>query len=189
MEREDTIAGRAWWAYNALPLEDGEPPPPTVLDARADVGRGTLRRLFRGERTPTAENLAKLARELRVSPGWLSFGGDEWPTLSRPLPPRPGTAGAAPSRTIAHDARYPTLHALVERLRGGRYPDAFLAEVLATAANYAGEAHDLPEQTWQITIDHLWADWRGKAHREIDQRDEMSEERRGPTSKKRGRKK
>lgn len=93
-----TFAARAWFAYHCLPRDqDGKPPASTALEAANGLNRGKLGKIFRdGAPQIPIKTLRSAAAALGVAPEWLESGEGPPPTLSGPLPPRPGTfSGAA----------------------------------------------------------------------------------------------
>lgn len=177
VKMDTTVAERAWWAYHCLPRDKrGKPPAATRLESSVGLGRGTLGRLFSGERVPIPENLEKAATALEVTSAWLTFGEGVAPSLTGPLPPRPGTDVPAwqppsppPEVIVEKPVRYENLRRVVTSMRGER-PDEFLDEVLVSAALYSPT--DLPEMSWKAMLDGLYAEWRGKAEPDVLPADE-----------------
>jgi len=89
-----TLADRAWFAYHCLPRDRrGKLPFLKELELEHGLSGGTLSHMMSGRRSQFRfETMPKISEALRVSEPWLR--GDEdarGPTLTGPLPPRPGT--------------------------------------------------------------------------------------------------
>lgn len=155
----ESLPERAWWAYQCLPRDaSGKPPASTKLDVDHGLGRGTLLRLFKGERTPGGDTMVRVARALGVSVGWLLAGEGAAPKPSGPLAPRPG----APVETVVEKvARYDALRRMVASWRA-RFPTR--AEWLDGQLLHAAlsSAEDRSEAEWNRWLTEAWAAERGK---------------------------
>lgn len=86
---KETLNDRVWYAFHCLQRVRGKPPAATAVEAQHDISRGTLSRLFKGDRkTVDNETLAKLATALNVTTDWLSRGIGERPKLTGAIRPR-----------------------------------------------------------------------------------------------------
>lgn len=94
MPTTDSIADRAWLAYQCLPRDKaGNLPSVRTLEDAYDLSRSMLSRLFSGERTKLQPaTWPKVALALRAPTIWLMQGEGKGPTIVGALPPlRPGT--------------------------------------------------------------------------------------------------
>jgi len=87
-----TLGDRVWYAIHCLPRRDeGQVPDMKSLELRAGISNGTIGKLVKGARTrPAAKTVSSLAAVLGVGVPWLLDGVGVSPTLTGPLPPRPG---------------------------------------------------------------------------------------------------
>lgn len=85
-----SIGARAWWAFHCLPRsENGKPPQLKSFELEHRIHNGALAKLFSGQRHgATPPVLEEIARALRVSTDFLTFGKGAWPELTGPIPPR-----------------------------------------------------------------------------------------------------
>ncbi len=91
-----SLADRAWFAWNCLPRDErGDRPKIRELERANGLTNGSLHRLITGVSVrPGFAQLAKMATALNTTPEWLQFEKGTAPTTSWPVPPRP------PSRTV-----------------------------------------------------------------------------------------
>jgi transcriptional regulator with XRE-family HTH domain len=86
-----TMADRAWFAWQCLPRDKfGKPPPFRKIEREHGLSNNTIRKLTRGELVrPGYPVIKRAAAALGVSPDWLMEGIGEGPIARYPVPPRP----------------------------------------------------------------------------------------------------
>lgn len=86
---EETLNDRVWYAFHCLPRVRGKPPAATAVETEHAISRGTLSRLFKGDKkTVDSSTLVKLSKALGVTMEWLTSGVGERPKLTGAMRPR-----------------------------------------------------------------------------------------------------
>lgn len=121
-----SLADRAWFAWNCLPRDErGDRPKIRELERGHGLTNGSLHRLINGISVrPGYEQLAKMAQALNTSPEWLQFERGEAPTTSWPVPPRPARIAreASPAASEIDPASQRAHREKAERLLQGSQP-------------------------------------------------------------------
>ena len=87
-----TLADRVWYAIHCLRRNaDGSVPKYVSIERKVGLPNAFLSKMVRGKRPePSAASMVALASVLDVDLQWLVSGIGNAPSLSGPLPPRPG---------------------------------------------------------------------------------------------------
>ena len=136
-----TLADRVWYAIHCLPRgEGGKVPTYVSIEQAGGLDNAVLSKIVRGKKMePRSRTMEALAQALHVERAWLEHGAGQHPTLTGPLPPRPGSGAAnawRPTRynaptTVAIDDPYATRAPVIAALVASGENEAVIMAVQA----------------------------------------------------------
>jgi hypothetical protein len=121
-----SLADRAWFAWNCLPRDErGDRPKIRELERSYGLTNGSLHRLINGISVrPGYEQIVKMAAALNTTAEWLQLEKGAAPTTSWPVPPRPARIAreASPAASEVGVADQRAHREKADRLMQGRKP-------------------------------------------------------------------